>query len=294
VEIFVQQSFTINNLEKKLIKLFQKIEKLEEQEQLKSKWDNNQELQTQTTELIRERDNVQQNLKRNLINFLLKNKQKSKRISELTGGLSFLRGLLVGKNQEVIDLTTQKNDLSREIAEQQRERNRIQAELDNLQTRLGRLQGKFLGSLLRSKKKSEAIKELKAQMVKLRAKLIEKEGQIEDLQNQVDDLNQQLTLADNTIDTLHQELNLKDGEITRLENEVKNLETERDDRPKNIQRELDREKGWWDKWLNDTRVDMQSSANDDKQLPTWVANRHVSFGQLLEWSATLAYGGKGA
>ncbi|CAG8797402.1 6105_t:CDS:2, partial [Cetraspora pellucida] len=84
-----------------------------------------------------------------------------------------------------------------------------------------------------------------------------------DLQNQVNDLNQQLTLADNAIGTLHQELNQKDGEISRLEDRVKEVETELDNRPRisldeparqeleNIQRELDREKGWWNKWKSD-------------------------------------------
>ncbi|CFW93039.1 protein of unknown function [endosymbiont DhMRE of Dentiscutata heterogama] len=182
--------------------------------------------------------------------------------------------MLTNKTQEANNLINQRNNLTREITDLQQERDRIQGELGNLKTRLGRLQSKFLGSLFRSKKKSGAIKELKVQMVRLRAELIEKERQIEDL-------NQQLTLANNTIGTLHQELNQKDGEISRLEDRVKEVETERDSRPRialdewendysqrparqeleNIQRELDREKGWWDKWISDNITEWGNEPN---------------------------------
>ncbi|CAG8777859.1 14852_t:CDS:2, partial [Cetraspora pellucida] len=86
-----------------------------QEEFLEAQGNQNQELQDQITTLVGERDNIQQELNnrqteiRRLNNALQtaqqeKEKQKNKRISELNSSLSFLRGLLADKNQEVNDL----------------------------------------------------------------------------------------------------------------------------------------------------------------------------------------------
>ncbi|CAG8667450.1 9379_t:CDS:2 [Cetraspora pellucida] len=153
--------------------------------------------------------------------------------------------------QTIIGLQKAKGDNNQELQGQITtlitERDNIQQNLTNLTNKLKRTQKNFLVSLFRSGKKSQQIKDLRIEMIKLRAKLIEKDQQIENLQNQADDLNQQLTLADSTIGTLHQELNQKDDEITELNITIRKLEDEK----KVLKDELDIEKGWWDKWLND-------------------------------------------
>ncbi|KLL02858.1 MAG: hypothetical protein MRERV_65c003 [Mycoplasmataceae bacterium RV_VA103A] len=129
---------TILNLQNEVAELENKLSEIEKLKNiwrnkfLEAKGDQNQELQGQITTLVGEKDNIQQeldnrqaeirrlnnalqtaqqekerierDLKSNLLGLLFKNKQKNKRISELNSSLSFLRGLLADKNQEVNDL----------------------------------------------------------------------------------------------------------------------------------------------------------------------------------------------
>ncbi|CAG8657893.1 15965_t:CDS:2, partial [Cetraspora pellucida] len=167
---------------------------------LEAKWDNNQELQTQITTLIGERDNIQQNL-------------------------------------------------------------------TNLENKLKRIQKNFLGSLFRSGKKSQQIKDLRIEMIKLRAKLIEKDQQIEDLINERDNLAQEKGELEREKEQLTtQKVNLQ-TELTNLINNIQNhlgisnlnnLPTlpegetlAKQERANDLQRKLEIEQGWWDKWIAD-------------------------------------------
>jgi DNA repair exonuclease SbcCD ATPase subunit len=142
-------------------------------------------------------------LRRDLENEILNKKREESKNQELERIIRKLREdeqVLIGLQNNFTQLQT---ELGNQVITLTTEKDRIQGELDNLQTRLCRLQGRFLGSFFRSKKKSEEIKELKVQRARLRDKLIEKNQQINDLGNTINTRNQTIANLNTQIATLN-------------------------------------------------------------------------------------------
>ena len=137
------------------------------------------------------------------------------------------------------------NTLLENIEEQKGKNNQLTAELKELQKVINKWRDQF----------TDETKRLNEEMVEVQITL---QAEKEQLNNDWKKRHQQ-------------ELNQKDNEITRLESEVRKIKKERDDRPKitlhqwnndyskrptltelnQVKQELQKEKGWWDKWMND-------------------------------------------
>ena len=112
IKLLLNKTKSLRNEKKSLLK---KIKELEKEDSLSQQTIINLQSEVaeleenlQTTQL--ERDQLQQSLKRSLLGSLFKGRQKKKRINELNNSLSFLRGLLVGKNQQITNLTNERDD----------------------------------------------------------------------------------------------------------------------------------------------------------------------------------------
>jgi len=86
------------------------------------------QLQTEITRLNnslqvtqQEKNQLQQSLKKSLLSSLFRDKHKKQRIKELNESLSFLRGLLSDKNQQVSNLVIERNNLQNQINELNRQ-----------------------------------------------------------------------------------------------------------------------------------------------------------------------------
>lgn len=167
--------------------------------------------------------------------------------------------VLIGLQNNFTQLQT---DLGNQITTLTTEKDRIQGELNNLQTRFCRLQGKFLGSLFRSRKKSKEIRDLELRIAKLRVQSIEKDQQIENLTARRDNLQTQLRDRDQTITNLTDQLNSWQTNYNNVNNQLSvwtnqfpnENANQVQTRINNLQNELQKEQDWWEKWINDKRI----------------------------------------
>ena len=95
---------------------------------------------------------------------------------------------------------------------------------------------------------------------------------------------EQLNLKDTRINALErekntnqQELTQKDNEITGLKKKVENLEDEKE----KLRVELETEKGWWDKWINDSDKRIYGTKENTKQSNPSISSYYNSSEQIV-------------
>ena len=264
-EIFLQKSFTVENLKQNLSKLFQQIEELEGEkeenqetikdlEKTKNDWKNEwlTEWRKNRT-LTTEKDNLQNHLKSTLINSLFKNK----RTRELNNCLSFLRSLLVGKNQEITNSITQRNNLQVQLNQTQTERNNSQNQTNHLNQQLT-----DANNLINNLQTLLGINDLNNLPVlppgETLTSLLERPTPTQ-LNTQLNDLRREKD----------QELTTKNTQITNLTNQFNSLQTNYNNLNNKLtttKNELERERGWWKKWMNDEREWVNYKQNSNEQV----------------------------
>lgn len=190
---------------------------------------------------------------------------------------------IIIEEQTIEELREQIKVLQEELVEQKRHADKMEElaweiwkEKKGLQTKLDNLKSKLLGSLFQNKKESSKIKELKVQRVRLKAELIEKEQQITDLNNTLNNQIGQLTIQKNG---LNEKLNVANDTIAKTQNSLginnlNNLPTllggetlvsllarptseqlrQKEDKINELAAELEKERGWWDKWERDENI----------------------------------------
>ncbi|KLL04402.1 MAG: hypothetical protein MRERV_23c003 [Mycoplasmataceae bacterium RV_VA103A] len=212
-------------------------------------------------------------------------------VAELENKLSEIEKLKnIWRNKFLEAKGDQNQELQGQITTLVGERDNIRQNLTNLTNKLKKTQKNFLGSIFRSGKKTKEIKDLEISIARLRVQLFDKNTQIENLNIEINQLTTERddyqTKWDNSIEELQQkeemiryyleQLSLKDNQISDLQDEKGEWEREKEqlnnnlqdkqnevdelnrvikkleDEKKKLKDDLDIEKGWWDKWINDT------------------------------------------
>jgi predicted nucleic acid-binding Zn-ribbon protein len=251
-EIFFEQPLTINNLALNLTRWLVEIESLKTQIQaLKEEKAINQQT---ITDLQTQRDNSLNNITQ--LETLL--------AGERTSSQTEITNLKEWKNQIKFNLvplfwpqtfytedTPAASVLVAKIKELVQEKNNFLCRPTPAEQELVRASFDQLISqiLILEQKLTLAQTELKTIPVNWKTRLTTARQRIVDLEREKEELNNDWQ------DRLQQQLTQKDNEIDRLRNKIKEIERERDDRPtqqqlNNIQQELNKEKGWWDKWIS--------------------------------------------
>ncbi|MCE8164145.1 MAG: hypothetical protein I3274_08160 [Candidatus Moeniiplasma glomeromycotorum] len=240
-EIFLEKSFTANNLDKELTKLFEKIEKLEEEKELKQeivkglkqeieeikglkniwrnkfleeKESNGREFQTQINELAQERDDIQQIL----------NKKRTE-IDDLKNKINRLNNTLQTNRQEKDRIKNEKNNLQDRLNQTQTEQNDLQNQVNQLTNQINGLNQQLTD--LTNERNDYQNKWDGAD-----EKLGQKQEIIRDYLWKIEELEREKERLENDWQNRHQqELAQKDNEITRLKNQIIKVEEECNARP---------------------------------------------------------------